>query len=154
MSNFKDQTWANRLGTMGDTAENAFLSVHPYAHRVGLNRPDFDVRGMLDPMRYAPDFMTSTFMYEVMGCTSRGDGKLKVKFEKLSALATWSCIGPVRIWVWDSGRKRYWDATLEDWTRACHTHGEVARFPDNNKPYFALPIANFPAEPIKHDLQP
>lgn len=152
MTTYRDKRWHKRFETMGDTAENAFLEVHPYAHRTGLNRPSFDVRGMVDAMRYAPDFMVPDCLYEVMGCASRGDSLLKVKFDKLSALATWECIGPVRLWIWDSSKKRYWDGTLQEWTKACHKHGEVARFPDNNKPYFALHIDNFPVEGVRHDV--
>jgi hypothetical protein len=107
---------------------------------------------MVDAMRYAPDFMVPDCLYEVMGCASRGDSLLKVKFDKLSALATWECIGPVRLWIWDSSKKRYWDGTLQEWTKACHKHGEVARFPDNNKPYFALHIDHFPVEGVRHDV--
>ena len=152
MNAFRDYKWAKRYDTMGDTAENAFLLVHPYAHRFGLNRPDFDVRGMADAMRYAPDFMVPDCMYEVMGVASRGDSKLKIKLDKASALHTWQCIGPVRLWIYDSSRKRHWDAPLEDWIKACHKYAEVERFPDNQKPYFALHIDFFPVEPQRHDV--
>lgn len=152
MNQFKERNWHSRMMTMGDTAENAFLTVHPHAHRTGLNRPDFDVRGMLEAMRYAPDFMVRDCLYEVMGCASRGDSLLKVKLEKISALSTWCCIGPVRLWIWDSSKKRYWDAPLDKWVQACYKYGEVARFSDNNKPYFALNIQNFPVEPQRQDV--
>lgn len=147
---FKDKSWNGRYGSMGDTAETAFLGVHPYAHRMGLNRPVFDVRGMADAMRYAPDFMVPDCLYEVMGVASRGDGTLKLKLNKASALQTWQCIGPIRMWIYDSSRKRYWDSPLVDWLKACHKHASVDRFHDNNQPYFALPIENFPSEPIRH----
>jgi len=151
-SNFREKSWGARYDTMGDIAETAFLNVYPKAHRLGLNRPDFDVRGMADPMRYAPDFMLSDGLYEVMGVASRGDSLLKVKFEKLDALSTWMCIGPVHLFIYDSSRKRYWIAPLRDWSKSCHKHGEVARFPDNRKPYFALHIDDFPTEPIRCEL--
>lgn len=152
MSTFKERNWHSRMMTMGDTAENAFLAVCPNAHRIGLNRPNFDVRGMIDTMRYSPDFMTSKGFYEVMGCASRGDSLLKVKLEKLSALQSWTCIGPVNLWIWDSSKKRYWDAPLEEWMKACYKYGDVAKFSDNNKPYFALHIHNFPVEPERQDV--
>lgn len=152
MNAFKDKRWHKRYDTMGDTAETAFLLVHPYAHRFGLNRPDFDVRGMADAMRYAPDFMVPDCMYEVMGVASRGDSKLKFKFDKAAALSTWQCIGPIRLWIYDSSRRRHWDATLEQWIKACHKYAEVDRFPDNNKPYFALHINDFPVEPQRHEV--
>jgi len=152
VNNFKEKSWSNRYSTMGDIAETAFIGVYPHAHRLGLNRPDFDVRGMADPMRYAPDFMMSDGLYEVMGVASRGDSLLKIKFEKLDALSTWMCIGPVNLFIYDSSKKRYWEGGLREWIKACHRCAEVARFPDNKKPYFALHIDDFPAEPIRHDV--
>lgn len=146
---YNQKTWNTRLSTMGDIAEGAFTTVYETAHRIGLNRPDFDVRGMADPMRYAPDYMLPDGLYEVMGVASRGDSLLKVKFEKLSALATWMCIGEVNLFVYDSSKKRYWEAPLSDWTKACHRYAEVGRFPDNKKPYFALHIDHFPTEAIR-----
>ena len=77
---------------------------------------------------------------------------LKFKFDKADALSTWQCIGPVRLWIYDSSRKRHWDADLRDWMKACHKYADVARFPDNKKPYFALHIDNFPVEPQRHDV--
>jgi hypothetical protein len=152
MSTYKGLPWATRLGQMGDTAEKAFESVNPVAHRLGLNRPDFDTRGMPDTMRYAPDYLLPTGLYEVMGCASRGDSLLKTRFDKLTAMSIWQAIGPVNLWIWDSSKKRYWVAPLADWLKAFHKHGSVDRFPDNNKPYFALHIDYFPAEPVKHDV--
>jgi hypothetical protein len=150
MTTYRDSKWSKRYATMGDTAEEAFLLVHPYAHRFGLNRPNFDVRGMLDAMRYAPDFMVPGCMYEVMGVASRGDSTLKFKLDKAAALTTWECIGPVRLWIYDSSRKRYWDAPLLEWVRACHNHASFERFPDNKKPYYALHIDWFPTEAERH----
>jgi hypothetical protein len=154
MSTYKNQPWSSRIKTMGDTAETAFESVHPEAHRLGMLRPSFDTRGMRDTMRYAPDYMLPDGLYEVMGCASRGDSLLKTRFDKLTSMSVWQAIGPVNLWIWDSSKKRYWVAPLNDWVKAFHKFGEVARFPDNNKPYFALHINYFPTEPIKHDIQP
>lgn len=151
-SNFNEKKWNNRFSTMGDIAEGAFTNVHPEAHRIGLNRPDFDVRGMADTLRYAPDYMLPDGLYEVMGVASRGDSLLKIKFEKLTSLSTWMCIGPVNLFVYDSSKKRYWESSLQEWTKACHKYADVSRFPDNKKPYFALHIDDFPSEPIRCEL--
>jgi hypothetical protein len=146
MTTYRDSQWAKRYKTMGDTAEEAFLQVHPYAHRLGLNRPNFDVRGMSEDMRYAPDFMVPDCLYEVMGVASRGDSTLKFKLDKASSLQTWECIGPVRLWIYDSSKKRYWDGSLTEWITACHKAATFERFVDNKKPYFALHISEFPVE--------
>jgi hypothetical protein len=154
MSTYKNQPWSSRIKTMGDTAETAFESVHPSAHRLGMLRPTFDTRHMRDTMRYAPDYMLPDGLYEVMGCASRGDSMLKTRFDKLTSMSVWQAIGPVNLWIWDSSKKRYWVAPLADWVKAFHKFGVVDRFPDNNKPYFALHIDYFPTEPIRHDIQP
>jgi hypothetical protein len=146
MTTYRDSKWSKRYATMGDTAEEAFLQVHPYAHRLGLNRPNFDVRGMSEDMRYTPDFMVPDCLYEVMGVASRGDSTLKFKLDKASSLQTWECIGPVRLWIYDSSKKRYWDGSLTEWLTACHKSATFERFVDNKKPYFALHISEFPVE--------
>lgn len=151
MTAYRDSKWARRYKTMGDTAEEAFMLVHPYAHRFGLNRPNFDVRGMVDAMRYAPDFMVPDCLYEVMGVASRGDSTLKFKLDKASALQTWECIGPVRLWIYDSSKKRHWDASLTEWLTACHNSATFERFLDNKKPYFALHIDNFPVQAQRYE---
>jgi len=78
--------------------------------------------------------------------------EVKIKFEKLTSLSTWMCIGPVNLFVYDSSKKRYWESSLQDWTKACHKYADVSRFPDNKKPYFALHIDDFPSEPIRCEL--
>lgn len=149
MSDFHKKSFAQRFDAMGDQAETAFLAVNPTAHRTGLNRPDFSMRGMPAPMRYAPDFMLPDGFYEVMGIASRGDGKLKLKQEKIDSLLLWRVLGPLHLWVWDSSQKRFWTAPIDEWVDRCHRHGTLDRFHDNNKPYWLLHHGEFPSEPVK-----
>ena len=43
---FHEQSFEARLGAMGDTAEGVFDIVYPKHHKLGLNRPPFNVAGM------------------------------------------------------------------------------------------------------------
>lgn len=137
-----------RRQTMGATAEAAFLQLHPTAHRLGIDRPDFAVAKMPVMFRHAPDFLMADGAYEVMGVSSRSkDASLKMKIEKLESLQTWNVYGPVYLWVWDSAKKVYWCAPLNEWRDRFHYLAEIDRFPDNNKPYWKLQLDDFPVEP-------
>jgi len=145
---FNTKSWTSRYATMGDTAETAFATLYPHAHRLGINRPAFSVASLPRYYRHTPDYLLPSGTYEVMGVSSRSKGAtLKIKFEKLDSLKVWELLGPGHLWVWDSHKKRYWCSPVGDWVHACGHYGSVAYFPDNNKPYWDLPIEHFPGEP-------
>ena len=144
---FHERGFGARYSAMGDIAEGAFARINPTAHRLGLNRPDFPVSSLPHILRHTPDFLMPTGLYEVMGISTRGDGTLKLKFEKIDSLQQWNLLAPTHLWVWDSGRKRWWCDPIREWVDQCHAHGEVAKFPDNNKPYWKLHHSNFPSLP-------
>jgi len=148
---FAAKSFTERFSAMGDQAEGAFVGVNPTAHRTGLNRPEFSMRGMPAPMRYAPDYMLSNGFYEVMGIASRGDGKLKLKQEKIDSLNLWRVLGPIYLWVYDSSHRRFWEAPIEDWIERCHKYGTIDRFHDNQKPYWLLHHNDFPKTATKID---
>lgn len=147
MSEYYTQPFHLRYAALGDTAETAFLTTHPKAHRLGLSRPQLSVIKMDPNLRYTPDFMLEDGAYEVMGFSSRGNGSLKLKFEKADALRSWDMLIPTHLWVYDSGRKRYWCAPIRDWLDACYHSGERLHFADNHRPYWNLPHAHFPGQP-------
>lgn len=144
---FFERGFGARYAQMGDIAEGAFESVNPTAHRLGLCRPDFAVSTLKPILRNTPDYLLPSGFYEVMGISSRGDGTLKLKFEKIESLQCWSLLDHCYLWVWDSGKKRWWCDSIQDWVTACHQHAEVHKFPDNNKPYWKLHYSNFPSGP-------
>ena len=147
-NSFNTKPWTSRYYTMGDTAEQAFQTLYPHAHRLGINRPDFSVASLPRYFRHTPDYLLPSGFYEVMGVSSRSKtASLKLKFEKLDSLKVWTLLGPGNLWVWDSHRKRYWSASVEEWAHACAHHATVDFFPDNNKPYWNLELAHFPCEP-------
>ncbi len=147
MKPYYERSFAERFGALGDKAEEAFTTVNPTAHRVGLRRPQFSLRNVAPNLRYAPDFLTPDGFVEVMGFSTRGAGTLKLKFEKASALQQWDMVAPVSLFVWDSGGKQWWQSPIGDWLAACWEHADRARFSDDNRPYFDLPWRHFPGCP-------
>lgn len=147
MTEFHKQSFSTRFGKMGDAAEAAFLTVNPKAHRTGLDRPEFSMKGMESNLRNIPDYLMPYGFVEVMGFSSRGNGTLKLKLEKADALKAWDFIGPVFMFVWDSGGKRWWQAPIRDWLNACYEHADRERFDDNGALYWNLPYAHFPGGP-------
>ena len=135
------------MAVMGDTAEAAFLELHPEAHRLGLSRPAFAVQATPVNLRYAPDFALQTGAYEVMGFSSRGNKCLKLKLEKARSLMSWALLVPTYLWVWDSAKRRYWEAPIDYWIDACDRNAERLFFEDNLKPYWNLGLEHFPCEP-------
>lgn len=148
MTSFHERPFAARYAQMGDRAETAFSSLHPTAHRLGLNRTSLNTSKMSAHMRYTPDFLTELGAWEVMGFSSRGNGVLKLKCEKLDALLAWNLLMPTHLWVYDSARNRCWAAPVNQWASACYSNGERLFFPDNLRPYWNLPMKDFPSAPV------
>jgi hypothetical protein len=141
---FHQQAWSARFGAMGDEAEAVFDAVYPKHHKLGLNRPPFSVAGMKLGMRYTPDRMLRDRFVEVMGCGN--DQTLKVKDEKLEALAMWELFGSVHLFVYDSCNKRYWEAPLGEWREQASAHGVKGAFPEG-KTFVGLHAEHYPSEP-------
>lgn len=148
MTEFHERPFGARFAALGDQAEEAFGSLNPRAHRLGLCRPQLNMAKMQATMRYTPDFLTEDGAYEVMGFSSKGNGTLKLKLEKADALTCWGLIMPTWLWVYDSGRKRYWCEPARDWIGACHQHAERKFFNDNNRAYWELHHEHFPGAPM------
>lgn len=144
MTEFHRQEFSTRFAKLGDQAEAAFLSVYPKAHRTGLDRPSFSMKGMPSRLRNIPDFLLPDGFVEVMGFSSRGNGTLKLKLEKADALKAWDLIGPVNLFVYDSGGKKYYQAPIRDWLDACYLHADREAFDDNGALYWNLHHRHFP----------
>lgn len=147
MTAFHERPFSQRFSALGDQAESAFIQVNPAAHPLGLRRPSLNLRETLVNLRNTPDFLLEDGLYEVMGFTSRS-GSLKLKFEKAHSLLMWDHVAPTNLWVYDSYKSRYWCAPIRQWLDRCYVDGVVARFPDNDQPYWALTCSNFPGEAV------
>lgn len=146
MTSFKDGSWSSRFATLGDPAEEAFDLVFPRSHKSGLNRPDLNVAQLSLKDRNTPDRLTNDGYVEVMGVGGR-QPSLKLKAEKLVALCMWDADTKTDLFVWNSTKRIWWRAHIWEWAERCWLHGEVKLFPDNQKPYFDLKVADFPCEP-------
>lgn len=141
MKDYNQQTFDNRFDYLGDTAENAFDTVYPQHHKLGLNRPTFSMRNMLPVMRYTPDRMIPSAAVEVMAIGH--DLTLKLKHEKLDALQQWARIMPVDLFIYHQPSNTYWQQPLQQWSTQLAQHGQHERF-DDGKTYIALHTKHFP----------
>ena len=140
---FSKGSWAQRVGTLGDTAEAAFDNLYPAHHKSGLNRPPMKV-GDIDPtLRNIPDRMLYGAFVEVLGFGR--DQTAKFKLEKLIAQLRWSAFKPVWYFLWDSTNERHWIADIEVWWFAMIREGQYGAFDDGNE-YIGLHVSKFPAE--------
>lgn len=101
---YADQSWGQRVGTLGDIAEGIFEEVAPLGAfiRYGLNRPPFKVANLNDMQRNTPDYLCGTGDFvEVMGCGR--DNVVKLKPDKWEAQLAWDRkVGPVKFFLWNS----------------------------------------------------
>ena len=151
---FSDSNFNNRMMTAGDPSEEACDLVYEgKTHALGLNRVWQNGIGlymakMTPAMRYTPDRMVIDRNVECMGIGR--DRTLKIKHEKLDALAAWEKVGPVDLFVFDQPQNAYYQTSIGAWREACVAHGEVKVFPEG-KAYFALHVKDFP---VAHGIVP
>lgn len=141
---FHAQSFEARLGAMGDTAEGVFDIIYPKHHKLGLNRPPFNVAGMGAMLRYTPDRALRDRLVEVMGLGK--DRVLKLKHEKLDALIAWTMVAPVDLFVYDQTEHDYYEAPIAMWASRAHLFGEEGEFHEG-KTYLGLTVDHFPSTP-------
>jgi hypothetical protein len=145
---FHQRNFSDRLGTMGDPAEEACDLVYGHrTHALGLNRVwqngvGLTMSQMTASMRYTPDRMTINSFVECMGIGR--DKTLKIKTEKVHALSAWDMIGPTKLFVFDQPRNMYYEANIALWEDACMEAAELKMFPEG-KEYWSLHRDHFPA---------
>jgi len=131
---------------MGDPAEEAFDTLNPKNHKLGLNRPPLNVAQLPRLIRYTPDRLAQDRYVECMGVGA--DQTLKLKTEKALTLIVWDDVHPTDLFVFDSKRKRAWQASIWEWIEQCIEHASTDHFPDNKKQYWKLHAEHFPSDPI------
>ena len=137
---FSDQSWEHRFGQMGDASEAKFVEYcDGKCERWGINRPE----GVYVPhlparVRAAPDYLTDDGYVECMGLGRKQ--VLQLKLEKLNVLHWWHNLMPVRVFVWDSYKKRYGIIGLMELDRLINTPDlcEIVYF-DGRKLTFCVP---------------
>lgn len=146
---FRDQPFAQRFQVMGDTAEDVFLAVTPLGNttRFGFRRPK-GVKFSHFPERYRhmPDFITPTYLVEVVGLGR--DGILKsIKTTKYEALKWWNkqakeggLLGLV-VFVWNSSQKEFiileWSDIVAEVSYSKRKYG-VQAFESDGNTYYRL----------------
>jgi hypothetical protein len=145
MTAFSDLPWHIRRGELDKTTRKAFAKVRPEAVPYGYNGAPFSISHQPATLRYTPDMVDPDGLWELIGVGRAQVAKFKV--EKLEALLAWPNIGPLRLFAYDSYRTRYWEMEVGPWRDACHA-SDIERFPDSKRPYYAVPVSRFPAEPV------
>lgn len=112
---FSEQPFNRRFSSMGDEAEGVFEAVLPLGNaiRYGYRRPKgIKFSTFPEKLRHQPDFVTATYLVEVMGLGR--DGILKsMKVTKFNALKVWDKIARelgllgVVLFVWNSSKKQF-----------------------------------------------
>lgn len=142
---FHTQTFANRLGAMGDQAEQAFEDVWPTTWlRFGLNRPPIKVSSLPEFLRYTPDYMSGENMIEVQGIGR--EGVLKLKVEKYCALKSWDLIHPTLLFIFDSRRKKWGAFPIAELNTVLRNEGwTIGQFHDGPV-FYQIPWRLLPCE--------
>ena len=143
MSQFKDQSFNQRFGTMGDIAEAAYESWADAKDirwdRFGHNRPRSNMFKWPAFIRYTPDYITHDRLVEVKGCGR--DGILKVKQENIEALREWGVWMPVWMYAWNSSTDEHGFFEIDnDFIKWLSDDLTWRRFPDNDKVYWEIPF--------------
>ena len=142
---FHQQNFNTRLTDMGDASENKFLEVAESLGRrpvrFGFDRPPFSIVKIAKKLRYTPDFIDDKGLIECQGFGR--DQIVKLKVEKMHALAAWDAEHPLFLFLWDSQKKRYCLTEFTDLMKLIESgQAELAYFHDP-KAYFALPAEAF-----------
>ena len=139
---FSDRHWTHRYEKLGDEAEGVFEEVwaEPFV-RAGHARPPFSIQKLPLLERYRPDYLTPTQYVECLGVGR--DQIVKVKVEKYGVLQYWNGVQAVEVFVWDSHKKRWSSAPLDDITKWIDAgKASLGYFPEQ-KAYVAVPTSCF-----------
>lgn len=144
---YRNQSFSQRFATLGDTAEGVYLAVTPLGNttRFGFRRPK-GVKFSQIPefFRHMPDFITPTYLVEVVGLGR--DGILKsIKTTKYEALKFWNktakeggLLGVV-LFIWNSSEKEFlilgWKDVVAEVAYSKRKHGVQAFESDGNTFY-------------------
>lgn len=144
MGSFRDQDFQARFAGMGDKAEREFERVMREDRRLGfvrtgLERPPIQVHRLPKHVRYLPDYLTSRCWVEVQGFGQ--DQIVKVKLDKLEALAWWNQEHPVELFLYDSHNHRWGQYPLA-LVQALTAHAEIRQFHEG-KHYYAIEAGGF-----------
>lgn len=146
---FNQKDWKARKDFLGHTSEQAF---EQYCIKEGIRFERFGQKhestldyNLIDLyIRTRPDYICQhegkAFFVEVKGVGR--DGILKIKLENIVSLPYWSTLMPVKVFVYDSSRKK---CSLFPFTSLKQklTRLDPRRFENDSKLYFPVSINEF-----------
>lgn len=148
-SAFNQQNWKARKAYLGHTSENAF---EQYCTKEGIlfehfgqNQESFlDYKVLSVYLRTRPDYIcqrgNESFFVEVKGVGR--DGILKIKLESIVGIPFWDTLLPVKIFVYDSSRKKCSFFPFSNLKQKL-TKNDPQRFDNDSKLYFPVLINEF-----------
>jgi hypothetical protein len=148
---YRNQSWGQRFGTLGDPAENVYLQTRPLGATTewGFHRPNGIAVSKLPPnLAHTPDFITATHGVEVVGLGR--DGILKgIKVEKWEGLKVWQKLskilglsGGIMFFVWNSAVKEYVVvpfAAMSKLVKRSVVEFGIQEFPIDSVQYYPIP---------------
>lgn len=141
---FADSDWSARYAKLGDEAEQVFREVYDGKFiDWGIRRPPFKMDKLSLRKRTEPDFLAREEQIEAMGVGR--PQVLKLKIEKWLGLSLHAIEMPLRLFIWDSYKKRYGYITFEELTQVIVRCKKLGHFPEG-KTYYELPIAEMDIE--------
>lgn len=146
---FRDGSFKQRFGQMGDEAEAMFEATYPRGfERYGLNRPRVGLKEVPPFIRFTPDYLTAHGLVEVQGFGR--DQLAKFKVAKLEALTEWDAIFPVTFFFYDKTNSRYGYSPLTDVLDViAEGQADLRLFPEGT-PYWAVPANELEVEWAEH----
>lgn len=143
MTSFSDKPWSSRFLSMGDASERKWLEYcDGQCERVGLDRPEgIHVPSLPARVRAAPDFLVTSPEPAYVECMGIGRKQiLQIKLEKWGVLRYWNDLLPVKVWCWDSYKKRSGLIDLDDLDHLIQTPNlvQIVYF-DGRKLAFGVP---------------
>lgn len=148
-STFHEKDWKTRKAYLGHTSENAFEQYCrkesiKFEHFGQKNESPLDYKLLNVYVRTRPDYICQqegkAFFVEVKGVGR--DGVLKIKFDSIVSLPFWDTHLPVKIFVYDSTRKRCSLFPLVT-LKQKFTRLDPRRFENDLKIYFPVSIDEF-----------
>lgn len=150
MNAFHDQKFSKRYQVMGDLAETVYIETKPLGNtiRFGFRRPKgMKFGAIVEGLRHTPDFVTASYLVEVMGLGK--DGILKsMKVTKYEALKEWNKFAVrigllgVALFIWNSDAKQYvilsWKSIVDEVKYSKRKHDGPLAFESDGKEYYPL----------------
>jgi hypothetical protein len=147
---YKDGTWAQRVGVLGDQAEQAFerwaTSEGLKFERMGWNRPACSMAKWPAALRSLPDYAVHDRCIEVVG--HGRDGVLKLREPKVQSLGAWADFldgFPLHVWAYDSHNERCCELPWSELRQAIEDDGFDGCF-NEGVPYRAIRTSSLAVE--------